>query len=226
MLKNSASEASADVNPDEEISYLAATLRQELARRESDQILRGIKKRAKAIGVNVKAADFVEAQSKRGDKGVAHIIDVIRIALTIGTIQAAQIRQIVDSNALASEQAVQDHLLAKALVSGWEDGYGGIPQEDNPYPVGSEQATKWTEGSSRGTAAHQLELGLDGQVASARREMPKARRERKSVSVVSDQSNGHGSVLPNGKRRGRPPGSKNKPKHVPVEQPDQHQHAA
>jgi len=221
MLRNSTSEALQNVNPDEELTYIAATLRQELARRESDQVLKGIKKRAKAIGVNYKAADFVEAQSKRGEKGLSNLFDIIRIALTTGFVQDAQIRQILDSNARASEQALQDHLLAKALVSGWEDGYGGIPTEDNPYPVDSEQAAKWAEGSSRGTAAHQLELGLEGQVASARREMPKARRERKSVSVVSDQSNGHGSVLPQAKRRGRPPGAKNKPKPpiVVVEEP-------
>src|SRR5690242_10151726 len=221
MLRNSTSEALQNVNPDKELTYIAATLRQELARRESDQVLKGIKKRAKAIGVNYKAADFVEAQAKRGEKGVSHLFDIIRIALTTGFIQDAQIRQILDSNARASEQALQDHLLAKALVSGWEDGYGGIPSEDNPYPADSEQAAKWAEGSSRGTAAHQLELGLEGQVASTRREMPKARRERKSVSVVSDQANGHGSVLPQAKRRGRPPGAKNKPKPpiVVVEEP-------
>ena len=100
---------------------------------------------------------------------------------------------------------------------GWRDGHDGISQEESRYPSDSEQTAVWSKGWARGSAAKQLELGLEGKVPSATKELPAGRRERKDIPVASDHSNGNGGVI--AKRRGRPPGAKNKPKPVVEESP-------
>jgi len=198
--------------PDDDLTYINIKIPLERAVYESNQVLKGARRRAKDIGVDIKAADYVEACRKKGEKGRAHIRSIISFALLTGMFERSDLTNLADSNVSASEQVMRDRLLVTAEDSGRQDGWDGISQEDSPFPLDSEHHARWLKGLAGGAAARQLELGLDGKLASATRELPKARRERKSVSVVSDHPNGNGSVLP--KRRGRPPGVKNKPKPV------------
>jgi hypothetical protein len=202
------------VTPDDKLSYINSKMAHSLAEREANLVAKGIKKRARNIGVDTKAADYIEACRKRGEKGIAHFDELVRDALLTGLVDRTHIINLVDANERASEQTTREHQLAVAKLGGWEDAEKGISLEDIPDPLDDEQSAARAEGWARGSAARQLELGLEGKIASSDKELPAGRRERKTISSELDQSSGNGSVLRNVKRRGRPPGAKNKPKPV------------
>lgn len=197
-------------SPDDELSYINAVITHSRGVDEAKGALRGVKKRAKNVGVDTKAADFAESCRKRGEKGRTHGEAVIRSLFLTGIVDRPFLQNLIDSNETASEQVLKEHLLAVAEDDGWRDGHDGISQEESRYPSDSEQTAVWSKGWARGSSAKQLELGLEGKVPTATKEMPVGRRERKDIPV----SNGNGGVLPIVKRRGRPPGAKNKPKVV------------
>jgi len=206
-------------SPDDELSYLNALITHSIGVDEAKGVLRGIKKRAKNIGVDTKAADFAESCRKRGEKGRAHGEAVIRSLFLTSIVDRSFLQNLIDSNESASEQVLKEHILAVAEDDGWRDGHDGIPQEESRYPANSECTAKWSEGWARGSSAKQLELGLEGKVPTATKELPVGRRERKIIPDATDRFNGNGGVI--AKRRGRPPGAKNKPKPV-VEEPSMH----
>ena len=206
-------------SPDDELSYINAVITHSRGVDEAKGALRGVKRRAKNVGVDTMAADFAESCRKRGEKGRTHGEAVIRSLFLTGIVDRPFLQNLIDSNEAASEQVLKEHLLAVAEDDGWRDGHDGISQEESRYPSDSEQTAVWSKGWARGSSAKQLELGLEGKVPSATKEMPAGRRERKDIPDVTDRFNGNGGVI--AKRRGRPPGAKNKPKPV-VEEPSMH----
>lgn len=204
-------------SPDDELSYLNALITHARGVDEAKGALRGVKKRAKNVGVDTKAADFAESCRKRGDKGRAHGEAVIRSLFLTNIVDRSFLQALIDSNESASEHVLKEHLLAVAEDDGWRDGHDGISQEESRYPSDSEQTAVWSRGWARGASAKQLELGLEGKVPAATKELPVGRRERKDIPDITDGFNGNGSVT--AKRRGRPPGAKNKPKPIIEEAP-------
>jgi hypothetical protein len=194
------------VTNDECVSFLTFATPHKRAVSEASGINRAGIKRFKNSGVDTKAGLYVQGLRKKGEeKASDHLQWIIRFALLTGLITREQVSSLAESDVSVSEQAKQTSMNVEAEDRGWEEGHGGIAVEDNPYPLDSEPASHWAKGCSRGNATKQLELGLEGVSASARKEQPKARRERKTVSVVLEQSGGHGSVLPKIKRGpGRP----------------------
>lgn len=195
------------VTNDECVDFLAFAIPHKRAVHEATSINRAGIKRFKNSGGDPKAGlDILNLRKNKGDEAASERLQwYIRFGLLTGLLTREQLSRLADSDVSVSEQAKQTSINVEAEDRGWEEGHGGIAVEDNPYPLDSELASHWAKGCSRGNATKQLELGLEGVSASARKEQPKARRERKAVSVVLEQSSGHGSVLPKIKRGpGRP----------------------
>lgn len=195
-----------EVTNDDCVSFDAFLTQHTRAIREANGIRKAGIKSFENYGIDKKAGLYVHSLVKKGgERATNHLLWILRFGLLKGILTREHIANLADMDVSVSESVKRTSMNGEAEDRGWEEGHGGIPLEDNPYPPDSEQASRWAKEWSRGTAAKQLELSFGGKAASARKELPKARRERKSVPVASPQTNGHSDVgVPVKRPRGRP----------------------
>lgn len=188
---------------------------------ESTGIYRAGIKRHENGGVHTKAGLHVYKLAKKGKAAACEfLLQEIRFAAVLGLLDHQQLQIFSDLNSSVAAAVMHEFEVGQAASQGWKDGHSGVPESDIPYPLGTEHAQAWAQMWARGAAAKERELGEGGRQASAERQQPEGRdidadlatnpkvvRRAKANGRASSHSNG-AEVTP--KRRGRPPGSKNK----------------
>ena len=173
---------------------------------EENGSLRSILKRAKASGVSTKALIAAhQAAKQEPDVVKREMQDMIRyLALRNMPFTQTDLFGVFDAGISPEAAAEQDEW--DADDAGYQAGMHGQTGDDCPFAAGSPLQVAWMHGLEKGKEAAARTAGPDAKVANASRKRP---------TRGGDDPNGSGepdAPKPAAKGRGRPAGSKNKPK--------------
>jgi hypothetical protein len=156
-------------------------------------------KRAKNSGIPTKAGLIVQGLAKKGeDKAREFVADFVRFAAIAGYLSSEQLQQLALFDHSLPESALRERKLEIAAEAGWRAGLDGLPESDNQYSEGSEEAVVWQKWRLRGFDTREKADGEAGTQAVAHRAQPKGRRIK--VAPVINPETG----LPVKRPRGRP----------------------
>jgi ribosome modulation factor/uncharacterized protein (UPF0335 family) len=139
---------------------------------EENGVLRNIYKRAKADGVDIKAAqDAIEATKRDPDEVIAEMRNKIRYMGILHVKVTAQDFESITTD--VTQKTAREDDLWDADEKGYVGGRSGVKVDDAPYEPGTERHVHWMAAWHKGQAAIARELGPDTKVASISRGRPK-----------------------------------------------------
>ena len=192
---------------EEKLSALRECQRAKRAVDEANGLLRAAYKRWKAAGINLSA---LRATMRASNRDVEEVARDLRDTISMMALRNMPVRQEdlfgegLDLD--VSETARGEDEAWGAEDDGYRSGRSNVPVTDNPCEPETDLFQIWAKGWYRGQASLARELGENAKAADPSR----ARPARKASSRGAEPMLLEGPREP--KRKGRPAGSKNKPK--------------
>lgn len=220
------------------VNYLREVDAQERRVQTEQAARRNIDKRAKDSGLPIEVIRTIRKLRKR-DPAEAQVW--VSQFLRIGALTGIVAGPLFAAQPYYAPSDEECHVvdIGRAEEAGFQAGRGGLSKDDNPYQPGTEESQIWVKWWNNGVAAFKYANGGTAPTP-ADKAQPKGRQRRtvevkaipapealeiqevapeapvqarpRKKAAAKKRANGAGNVVPMLKKRGRPPGSKNKPK--------------